>query len=159
MTVDHLSNLLFYPLVVIIGLVVLTVVITLLKISKPWPYRKVPLMTAVEKKFYWLLKDALPDYHIFSQVQLSQVIRPPKGRDEFKWLNKIWCMSLDYVILDQQLETLAVIELDDKTHLLKRRQEADQKKDKALKAAKVRMIRVKVSQLPTKQEIRALFNK
>lgn len=66
-------------------------------------------------------------------------------------------MSLDYVILDDSLEMVAVIELDDRSHLLKRRREADQRKNKALKAAGIRLIRIQTSHLPNSVQLFSLL--
>ncbi len=135
------------------------VVFALVKTTQKWPYYAVPVMSNIEKKFYYQLVKAFPQYHILAQVQLSRVIRPPKNRYEYKWLNKIWRMSLDYVILDSHLDTLVVIELDDRSHLTQRRMEADERKNKALKAAGVRLIRIKTNNMPSLDELKYLVNR
>lgn len=148
---------LFYPAIAIIALLVVIVAIVIVKKAQAWPYRAVAIMSPIEKKFYWQLKNAFPNYHILAQVQLSQVIRPPRGKNELKWLNKIWHMSLDYVILDDELELIAVIELDDRSHLLKRRREADLRKNKALKVAGVKLIRIPTNNIPNNEQLISLL--
>lgn len=143
---------------VLVTLIVVIVAVGFFKKSLKWPYQAVPVMSEIEKKFYFQLLKAFPHYHILAQVQLCRVIRPPKNKHEYQWLNKIWRMSLDYVILDSHLETLAVIELDDRSHLSQRRKEADKRKDKALKAAGVRLIRIKTNNIPTFTELARLIN-
>lgn len=154
---EQLQAWLFYTLVIIVAFIVILFIFLLLKKIQPWPYKKVPMMSEVEKKFYRLLLATFPHYYICAQVQLSRIIRPPKGKDELKWLNKIWRLSVDYVILNNQLETIAVIELDDASHLLPKRKEVDQRKDKALKAAGIYLIRVRTNNLPSQQELLALL--
>lgn len=152
---DDAIHLMLY---IILALVVMVVFI-LVKNTLKWPYRAVPVMSNIEKKFYYQLVKAFPDYYILAQVQLSRVIRPPKNRYEYKWLNKIWRMSLDYVVLDRHLETLVVIELDDRSHLTQKRKEADERKNKALKAAGVRLIRIKTNSIPSLDELKYLVNR
>lgn len=142
-----------------VAVLVVTVVFALVKKAQKWPYYVVPVMSNIEKKFYYQLVKAFPHYHILAQVQLSRVIRPPKNRHEYKWLNKIWRMSLDYVILDSHLDTLVVIELDDRSHLTQKRKEADERKNKALKAAGLRLIRIKTNSIPTLDELKYLVNR
>lgn len=153
MDTEQVLQFLLYPAIALLILLVVMILVVIFKRTQAWPYQAVPVMSPIEKKFYWQLKNTFPDYHILAQVHLSQVIRPPRGKNELKWLNKIWYMSLDYVILDNKLEMVAVIELDDRSHLLKRRREADQRKNKALKAAGIRLIRIQASHLPNNVQL------
>jgi hypothetical protein len=117
------------------------------------------LMTPTELKLFNRLVTAFPEYLVMSQVQLSQVIRPPKGSDDYMlWLNKINQMSLDFVICDKESKPLCVIELDDCTHLAKSSIARDTKKDLALSAAGIRIVRIKVSEIPAVLELQNLIN-
>lgn len=157
MSLIHLNSKLWGGLLLVSACVIIYLIRLSWKKFRPWPYHSVMMMSHVEQLLYWRLKEALPTYHIFAQVQLSRLIRPPKGKDEWHWLNKIIRLSVDYVVLNERLETVAVIELDDKSHLLAKRMEADQRKAKALKAAGLRLIRINVTQIPTKQQLAAMF--
>lgn len=119
-----------------------------------WPYIQKDLMTKTERLFFAKLKHALPEHTIFAQVQLSRLIDVKKGHDFQQWFNRINRMSADYVVVDRDLKTVAVIELDDSTHNQKKRIEADKKKDKALTSAGINMIRWKVTQIPSDAVIR-----
>lgn len=141
-----------------VGFIFVVLFILLIKVKQRWPYQAVSVMTPVEQKFYWYLKQVYPQYHILAQVQLCRVIRSPRGKNEYKWLNKIWRMSLDYVILDESLNTLLAVELDDRSHLAAKRLEADQRKTKALQAAGVRLVRIRTQQIPNKVELMKLLN-
>ena len=51
--------------------------------------------------------------------------------DQGFWFNRICRMSVDYVLVDQDKQTvLLAIELDDWTHNTRRRQQQDEKKTK-----------------------------
>ncbi len=122
-----------------------------------WPFELMPLMTDSEVLFYKKLKMALPEFHLFGQVQLSRMIEPTEDvADERQfWFNRVCRQSVDYVLVDEDLQTvLAAIELDDWTHESKARQKQDAKKDKALASAGIPIIRFHAEKMPSVQMIR-----
>lgn len=122
-----------------------------------WPFEPMPLMTDSEVLFYKKLKMALPEFHLFGQVQLSRMIEPTEEvADERQfWFNRVCRQSVDYVLVDEDLQTvLAAIELDDWTHESKARQKQDAKKDKALASAGIPIIRFHAEKMPSAQMIR-----
>lgn len=122
-----------------------------------WPFRPMPIMTDTEVLFFQKLKDALPEYHIFVQVQLSRVIETNSeetGERSF-WFNRICRQSVDYVIVDSDAQTtLVAVELDDWTHSSKSRQKADDKKDKALASAGIAIVRFHAERMPSADMLR-----
>lgn len=127
---------------------------------KVWPYVRRELMTAPERELYGRLRQALPEYLIFSQVQLSRIIDVAPEAEHQAWLNRINRMSVDFVICAADgAKILAAIELDDSSHDLPERIKADSKKDKALLSAKVAIIRWPVKGMPNPRQIRADFLK
>lgn len=90
-----------------------------------WPFAPMPIMTDTEVIFFNKLKSALPEYHIFVQVQLSRIIEgnSSEASERSFWFNRICRQSIDYVIVDIDAQTtLVAIELDDWTHTSKARQ-------------------------------------
>ncbi len=125
---------------------------------KVWPYVPRELMTAPERELYGRLRQALPDYLIFSQVQLSRIIDVAPEAEHQAWLNRINRMSVDFVICAADgAKILAAIELDDSSHDRPDRIKADSKKDKALLSAGVAIIRWPVKGMPNPRQIRADF--
>lgn len=123
-----------------------------------WPYVAREFMTAPERIFYIRLRQALPDYLIFAQVQLSRLIDVRVDAENQGWLNRINRMSVDFVICAPDgAMILAAIELDDSSHQRPERQKADAKKDRALQSAGIRIIRWPVKGMPDAREIRATF--
>ncbi|PIE46928.1 MAG: hypothetical protein CSA42_05840 [Gammaproteobacteria bacterium] len=123
-----------------------------------WPYQTMPLMTDSEVLFFLKLKQALPEFYIFSQVQLSRIIEPNElaENDRSFWFNRVCRQSLDYVLVDEDLQTvLLAIELDDWTHDSIQRQNQDAKKSKALASAGIPIIRFHSEKLPSPKMIRA----
>lgn len=125
----------------------------------PWPfYAKKPL-TQPEQILYHRLVTAMPECIVLAQVQLSRVLGVKKGFSFNEWNNRINRMSLDFVVCLKDSTVVAAVELDDKTHEKASRVEADAKKEKALFAAGVSLIRWQVSALPDEAIIRQAFAK
>ena len=153
-------------LLALVVFVVLTVVFILLKRrassdtgDAPWPfYAKKPL-SQPEQVLYHRLVAALPEHIVLAQVQLSQVLGVKKGFNFHEWNNRINRMSLDFLVCLKDSTIVAAVELDDKTHENASRIEADAKKERALSAAGVTLIRWNVSGLPDENAIRLAFAK
>ena len=122
-----------------------------------WPFSPMPIMTDTEVIFFNKLQNALPEYHIFVQVQLSRIITADSeetGERSF-WFNRICRQSVDYVIVDVDAQTtLVAIELDDWTHNSKSSQRADDKKDKALASAGIAIVRFHAERMPSADMLR-----
>ncbi|HEY4713807.1 MAG TPA: DUF2726 domain-containing protein, partial [Aquirhabdus sp.] len=107
-----------------------------------WPFMPRDFMTDAEVRFFRQLKQAVPEFLIFSQVGLSRLIECTDEEDEKFWFNRINRMSVDYVLVDQDAQhVLVAIELDDWSHDHAGRMKADLKKDKALISAGIPMVR------------------
>ncbi len=114
-------------------------------------YRRQPIMTANEREFYHRLLKALPDCEIWPQVPILALLRPEaKEGTRVFWMafRQISNMRVDWVIA-QDLEVLAVIELDDRSHDAKR----DARRDQILKSCGYRVIRFQSNRRPDPQEI------
>lgn len=123
--------------------------------DEAWPFYAKRLLTQPEQALYYRLVQALPEYLIFSQVQLSRILGVKQGYDFWYWHNRINRMSADFVVCRKDSSVVAVIELDDRTHLDPVRQVADAKKDKALADAGLRVIRWPRHAMPDVAAIRA----
>ena len=118
-----------------------------------WPFEKRSLLTETEKRFYKILKEAIPNYPIYIQVPLSQMMRVKNGYDRHNWNNRVNRMSVDFVVCDHQTHIIAAIELDDPSHDNEKRQADDAKKDKALSSAGIKIIRYRVENMPNHSKI------
>jgi len=123
-----------------------------------WPFQKRKLITATETVLFERLRQALPDHYIFTQVQLSQLVAIKKGHSFKMWFSRISQMSVDFVIADEFLNTVAAVELDDKSHYSDEdRHKADAKKDKVLTAAGIRVVRWRCEIMPSVEQIALTF--
>ena len=120
-------------------------------------FYKKRLLTPTEISFYNLLLKATPGKYVFPQVALSQLVGVPSGPDKLASFNRISRMSIDFVICDEQLNTLIAIELDDPTHDRPSSAEKDLKKDTVLATAGIRLIRIRVEKIPSVEELEHLI--
>lgn len=102
------------------------------------------LMTEHEKTMFTQLK-GLPGCHIFCQVSLGAILRTKSWKTRNKFSQKI----ADFVVTDQNLNILAVIELDDKSH--DNKQEQDNARDNMLKAAGYKVLRYRT--VPSQEQL------
>ena len=72
------------------------------------------VITPFESKMFIRLKEAFPQHHILAQVAFSALIT----NDNFKIRNKFNRKVTDFVLLNQKLEVVAIIELDDQSLFL-----------------------------------------
>jgi len=141
--------------------VALAVAVRLLRIlfraranSAVWPFYARRLMSQPEQVLYHRLVRALPDYIVLAQVQVSRVLGVRRGFKFHEWNNRINRLSYDFVICSKDSSVLAAIELDDKSHDTESRDRTDSKKDKATQDAGIRIIRWRVSAMPSETAIR-----
>lgn len=105
------------------------------------------LLTPAERSFFGVLQQALaPDYHVFAKVRLADIIdlqRGLSGKRRYAAFNRISAKHADFVACDPQtFRVVGVIELDDSSHRVARRQQRDRFMDSALAAASIPILRV-----------------
>jgi len=116
-------------------------------------YKCKPLLSANEKEFFVRLSQALPDCHILTQVALGALLQPGIKNNNKKYYRIRATFSqkiADFVICGKEMEVLAVVELDDKTH----RADRDAKRDAMLTQAGYKIIRWDSKSKPTAEQIR-----
>ena len=105
-------------------------------------------ITASEKNFFMVLRHVLSDRgHVLAQISLAQLIYLPgtnnSNQGRATWWNKLSRRSVDFLICDPDtLRPLVAIELDEPSHAKPKRQQRDDKVDKALRAAGLPLLRV-----------------
>ena len=132
------------------ALLVLVLVLALFWARRP-RYRRQPIMTANEREFYGRLVAACPDCQIWPQVPILALVRPEakEGTRAF-WLafRMISNTRVDWVIA-RDMEVLAIVELDDRTHDARK----DARRDQVLKSCGYRVIRFSSKNRPDPQQI------
>lgn len=98
-------------------------------------YYSKPVITRFETKMFQRLKQALPNHHVLAQVAFSSLITS----DYMPTRNKFNRKVTDFVILNEFLDVICIIELDDPTHNGK--EDEDAKRDAMLSEAGYTVLR------------------
>jgi len=112
------------------------------------------LLTANEKEFMGRLRKALPEFQVMAQVSMGALMdvapgsSPSPDRDRFLFASKI----VDFVICTPDNEVVALVELDDRTHDVKK--DADAQRDALTSIAGYTTIRWDSRRKPSVAEIR-----
>jgi len=108
----------------------------------------------VEQELYWKLRLSIPSYSVLPQVALSQIVTPVPHIKQ-AW-NPIAQKVVDFLVLRRDFMPLCVIELDGRHHLEQRQRAKDEKRDAALNAAGIPVIRWTMRTIPSSEEILAM---
>lgn len=123
-------------------------------LEQPWPLeRKTALLTNSEQRLHQRLLRALPDYLVFPQVQLLQLVRFKRGRWNASIANRISQLSVDFLIVKPDSSIVAAIELDDASHDREARRAADARKTHALQSARIPLLRWSIVEMPDESAI------
>lgn len=127
--------------------------------SERWPvFPKKPL-TPVEQQLYQRLVRAFPDHVVLAQVSCSQLVGVKKGENFSAIWNRYNRLTADFVLCSKDFRTLAVIELDDRSHDAPARQDADRRKALLFESAGIPLYRFNVNPLPDERELRSLVGR
>jgi Protein of unknown function (DUF2726) len=124
-----------------------------------WPVLAEPLLTPREREFHRLLVAAYPHHFIFAQVALSQLIAVRPGVFNSELLRSRYKQLVaDFVLCRSDYSIVAVIELDDLSHMRPDRQNADQRKTRAVLSAGLRLVRIPAGPIPDGARLRQLVD-
>ena len=113
--------------------------------------------TKRQQVMFHRLVEAMPNYYVFTQVRLADIVGIKKCENWQAWFNKISRKSVDFVICNKAMTVRVCIELDGKTHEDADRQKTDNDKDEALEAAGIPMIRIEAAKIPSTEDIKTML--
>jgi hypothetical protein len=114
-------------------------------------YRKKALLTGCELEFFHRLRQALPECVVAPQVGLAALIEPTGiGPGRQTALALLATRRAGYAVFDEQMQLLAIIELDHSSG----RKRADAAMDRYLAEAGLRTVRFSSKRLPSDVRIR-----
>jgi len=131
--------------------------------SNDYPYEKIEtLFSPAERSFMGVLNQAIGEQvQIFGKVRVADVIAPKKGMNRSEWqkaFNKISGKHFDFLVCDKKdLSVLFAIELDDKSHNTKKRQERDAFLKGTSNSADLPLIQIPAQATYNINEIKQLF--
>lgn len=146
-------------IIIAIALLALALLIALLRRRRPMPYQSRPLFSAAEARFLEALRRAVGERaDVYAKVRVADLVKVEdgvRGRDFFRAFNAIACKHVDYVLCDPASHAvLCVIELDDRSHERRDRQERDAFVDAVMQAAAVPIVHVPVQARYPANELR-----
>ena len=126
--------------------------------SRDYPYVKKPsIMSRNEQAFYRaLLRAAGQEYDVFGMVRIADLLEVESGTAKRQsWQNRINCKHIDFVLCDQDSqEPILAIEVDDRSHQRRDRQERDYFVDRAFEAADLPLLRIQATRNYSAKELR-----
>ena len=125
--------------------------------AEHWPVFPKRLLTPVEQQLYQRLICAFPDHVVLTQVSCSQLVGVKKGENFTAIWNRYNRLTADFVLCSKDFRTLAVIELDDRSHDAPARQDADRRKALLFESAGIPLHRFNVNPLPDERELRSII--
>ncbi|MEB6677846.1 DUF2726 domain-containing protein [Acinetobacter haemolyticus] len=88
-----------------------------------------PVITSFESQMFLRLQQAFPQHHILAQVAFSALITS----DHYKIRSRFNRKVTDFVVLNKEMQVIAIVELDDPSHIGKEIE--DKKRDQMLQQA------------------------
>lgn len=135
---------------VLIAAVVITVVFLLIIFRmyfgrQRYPYRARPILTRREYNFYALLQREASRRGLIvcPKVGVKDLLEVTSRRHYMKYFRQIAQKHIDFVICDRELRVLFAVELDDSSHDTEEAKKRDQFKDRAFKAARIPLRRIR----------------
>ncbi len=139
----------------LLALVLLVWLLTLFE-SAPRYGLKSPL-TKAEARFFSVLLEVVPEFHIFPQVGFSAFLEVPRNvKNHMKYFAKISQKRCDFLLCDDELNPVLIVELDDWSHTDLQK---DADRDALPASAGLPTLRVRWSKKSSPQELReAIFS-
>jgi hypothetical protein len=128
-------------------------------LTKALPVTAKPLLSRPEGVLYGRLVRAFPGHIILAQVALSQLLvvtRRDAAGSAQSIFNSFRQLVADFVVCAPDFAAVAVVELDDRSHDRNTQRERDQRKERFLQAAGIKVIRVSVGDMPNEAALQAL---
>jgi hypothetical protein len=115
-------------------------------------YRRKPVLTGSDLEFFHRLQRALPAYAICPQVAVTALLEPAGiGKARKTALDLIIGKRVGYAVFGEELELIAVVELDHRARLARR----ETTRDGWFAAAGIKVVRFRAKHLPSETKIHA----
>lgn len=128
--------------------------------ERPWRVKARALLTDNELDFVLRLQEALPEFHILPQVSMGALMEPDLDDEDIVEPGRFLSIRgrfaqkvVDFVVVDELYQIVALVELDDQTHDA----DKDAERDAMTSMAGYLTIRYDSRQKPPPEEIRDDF--
>lgn len=118
----------------------------------PVRYRKRAMLAGGELEFFYRLRRALPECHVFPQVAMSALVEPMGiGKARQSAFARIMGKRVGYAVFDDEMKLLAVVELDYRSRLSRQ----DAKRDACFSEVGVKTVRFQSKRKPSEARIKS----
>lgn len=120
------------------------------------PYQRADILTPTEYKFWEKLYFKCSSHNLIvcPKVRMEDIINVDKNHKNREALRgKIKSRHIDFIICDSHLRVLAGLELDDRSHLSQKAQQADNFKNEVFSSLDIPLFRIKVEPTKYSEEI------
>lgn len=118
-----------------------------------WAPQAARVMTTTERKAYEIVRRALPQQVVLSQVPLSRFLRVPTRHSYSQWVSRVGCLNADLVVCDQGSQVLAVIDVRPAQQSARAKQRHE-RMSRVLRAAHINVLTWSEASLPSVAEVR-----
>lgn len=128
-------------------------------VTKALPVTAKQLLNRPEQVLYGRLVRAFPGHIVLAQVALSQLLvvtRRDAAGSAQSISNSFRQLVADFAVCAPEFAAVAVVEFDDRSHGRNSQRERDQRKDRFLQAAGIKVIRVSVGDMPNEAALKTL---
>jgi hypothetical protein len=124
--------------------------------AEKWPFEKRNVLSEIEQIAYWRLRNAAPEFVVLAQVAMSAFINVKRGERQWRtYRNRFSQKYVDFAVCRKDGSIVAVVEIDDKSHLSAKRAQDGRVKNQIIEAAGIPILRWKATPLPSEDEMRA----
>lgn len=120
-----------------------------------FPFAQCRPLTERELVLYWRLRKVMPDVMVLAQVAMSRILRVRQGHNARAWMNRVDRMTVDFLVCLPDATIVAAVELDDASHGSPVRIARDDRKNRALDAAGIKLLRF--ANVPDEEQLRKAF--
>ncbi len=120
-------------------------------------YQAQDILTPNELEFFGRLRRAAPELYFFPQVAMSALVSPVPSESKHRMaaFRRISQKRVDYAVFTEDMLLVCIVELDDKTHDLKK----DAIRDEIFETAGIHTVRWHSRNKPDEDEIREQLHK
>lgn len=76
-----------------------------------WPPTGIRILGTREREAFQILRNALPEYHVFAQVPLARFLQVPKRHSYTEWMRRLGQQCADLVVCNGATEVVAVVDI------------------------------------------------
>jgi hypothetical protein len=133
--------------IIIVLIIIFLIIFIFVPKNNKLPYKQKPLLTKTEYTFYKVLKSECDKYNIIicPKVRMEDFLSITDKTKYQKWRGHVKSRHIDFMLCDNNLNLIAGLELDDKSHNTSSAKETDGFKNDVFKSIGLPLFRIKTN--------------